>query len=199
MLDRVPEITHVLPCLADPSKIRFHAKPCADLREVLPYLNVVLPGAIYNHAALALTFQKEGRIICLHPHLVTGAKADDVDDARALLAWLQDLINDTWARRDEIEPSYQRRERLTPLAIYKLLPGTNCGRCGVPTCLAFAVALSAERQSLLRCPPLFEAAFADKRRLLIQMLTDAGYEVPSAFRPSGDEDRPENDGPAQRD
>jgi ArsR family metal-binding transcriptional regulator len=52
------EITHVLPCWADPSKIRFHAEPSADLREALPYLNAVLPRAIYNHAALALTFSK---------------------------------------------------------------------------------------------------------------------------------------------
>ena len=175
------EITHVLPCLAEPSKIRFHAQPSADLRDVLPYLNAVLAGAIYNHAALALTFTKEHRIICLHPHLITCAKADDLDDARAVLVWLTNLINDTWARRAEITPSYERRERLTPLGIYKLLPRTNCGRCGFPTCLAFAAEVSAERRSIIQCGPLLSADWVHNRRLLCQMLADAGYEVPSPF------------------
>jgi len=184
MLVESIEITHVLPCLADPAKIRFHAEPLADLSGVLPYLNAVLPGAIYNHAALALTLTKEHRIICLHPRLITCAKADDLDDARSVLGWLTELINETWARRGEITPSYERRERLTALAIYKLLPRTNCGRCGVPTCLAFAVKLAAEETSVMRCPPLLDSPYADKRSLLLGMLRDAGYEVPSIFTPA---------------
>jgi len=184
MLVESIEITHVLPCLADPAKIRFHAEPGTDLRETLPYLNAVLPGAIYNHAALALTFIKEHRIICLHPRLITCAKADDLEDARSVLGWLTNLINDTWARRAEIAPFYERRERLTALAIYKLLPRTNCGRCGVPTCLAFAVELAAEETSVMHCPPLLDSPYADRRSLLLGMLRDAGYEVPSIFTPA---------------
>ena len=181
MLVETIEITHVLPCLADHTKIRFHAVPSTDLREALPYLNAVLPRATYNHAALTLTFTREHRIICVSPHLITGAKADNLQDAVALLDWLKDLVNDTWARRDEIAPNYERRERLTALAVYKLLPGTNCHRCGLPTCLAFAVELAAERRNVMQCPPLFEAPLAPKRRLLVELLTGAGYEVPSAF------------------
>ncbi len=52
------EITHVLPCLADSSKIRFHALASADLTEVLPYLNAVMQGAVYNHTAPALTYTR---------------------------------------------------------------------------------------------------------------------------------------------
>jgi ArsR family metal-binding transcriptional regulator len=192
MLVESIEITHVLPCLADPAKIRFQAEPGTDLREILPYLNAVLPGAIYHHAARALTFTKEHRLICLHPRLITCAKANDLEDARSVLGWLTELINDTWARRGEIEPCYQRRERLTALAIYKLLPRTNCGRCSAPTCLAFAVELASEKRSLLQCAPLFGAPFAEKRRLLATMLADAGYEVPSVFR-SPQEEGPSSD------
>jgi ArsR family metal-binding transcriptional regulator len=194
MLVESIEITHVLPCLADPAKIRFHAETSADLREVLPYLNAVLPGTIYNHAALALTFAKEHRIICLHPRLITCAKADDLEDAQRVLGWLTELINETWARRAGITPSYERRERLTALAIYKLLPRTNCGRCGAPTCLAFAVELASEKRSIIQCAPLFDAPFAEKRRLLATMLADAGYEVPSVFRSPDEGDRPQTPG-----
>lgn len=176
------EIEHVLPCLADPSKIRFHARPSGDLAEMLPYLNAVLPGAIYNHAVPALTFLREHRIICLHPRLITGAKIDDVQDARAVLDWLRDVVNDTYGRRAEIEPSYERRERLTALAVFKLLPRTNCRRCDVPTCLAFAVELAAEKRNVMQCATIFEAPYAERRRLLLELLSDAGYEVPGAFR-----------------
>ena len=41
---------------------------------------------------------------------------------------------------------------LTGLAIFKELPKKNCGECGVPTCLAFAMALAAGKASLESCP-----------------------------------------------
>ncbi len=43
---------------------------------------------------------------------------------------------------------------LTPLEIVKLLPKTNCGECGEPSCLAFAVALLAGKKSPQACPYL---------------------------------------------
>ncbi len=41
---------------------------------------------------------------------------------------------------------------LTGLEIYKLLPKTNCGDCGVPTCLAFAMKLTQKSVELAECP-----------------------------------------------
>ncbi|MBI4834833.1 MAG: acetyl-CoA decarbonylase/synthase complex subunit gamma [Planctomycetes bacterium] len=41
---------------------------------------------------------------------------------------------------------------LTGLDIYKMLPKTNCGKCGVPTCLAFAMSLASKKASLDKCP-----------------------------------------------
>lgn len=49
---------------------------------------------------------------------------------------------------------------LTGLEIYKLLPKTNCGECGVPTCLAFAMALAAGKTELDRCPYVSEESRA---------------------------------------
>lgn len=47
---------------------------------------------------------------------------------------------------------------LTGIQIYKLLPKTNCGECGVPTCLAFAMALAAGKAELSACPYVSEEA-----------------------------------------
>ena len=41
---------------------------------------------------------------------------------------------------------------LTGIQIFKLLPKTNCGECGVPTCLAFAMNLAAGKAELDSCP-----------------------------------------------
>jgi acetyl-CoA decarbonylase/synthase complex subunit gamma len=47
---------------------------------------------------------------------------------------------------------------LTGIQIYKLLPKTNCGECGVPTCLAFAMNLAAGKAELDACPYVSEEA-----------------------------------------
>jgi acetyl-CoA decarbonylase/synthase complex subunit gamma len=41
---------------------------------------------------------------------------------------------------------------LTGLDIFKLLPKTNCKKCGMPTCLAFAMQLAQKRAKLDSCP-----------------------------------------------
>jgi acetyl-CoA decarbonylase/synthase complex subunit gamma len=49
---------------------------------------------------------------------------------------------------------------LTGIQIFKLLPKTNCGECGVPTCLAFAMNLAAGKAELTACPHVSEEAKA---------------------------------------
>lgn len=38
------------------------------------------------------------------------------------------------------------------IAIYKKLPGTNCGQCGLPTCMAFALKVKKSQTCLSECP-----------------------------------------------
>jgi len=47
---------------------------------------------------------------------------------------------------------------LTGIEIFKLLPKTNCGECGVPTCLAFAMNLAAGKAELSACPYVSDEA-----------------------------------------
>ena len=47
---------------------------------------------------------------------------------------------------------------LTGLDIYKLLPKGNCKKCGMPTCLAFAMQLAQKRTELEKCPEVSEEA-----------------------------------------
>ena len=47
---------------------------------------------------------------------------------------------------------------LTGLEIFKLLPKGNCKKCGMPTCLAFAMQLAQKRAKLDDCPEISEEA-----------------------------------------
>lgn len=49
---------------------------------------------------------------------------------------------------------------LTGIQIFKLLPKTNCGECGVPTCLAFAMSLAAGKAELSSCTHVTKEAQA---------------------------------------
>jgi acetyl-CoA decarbonylase/synthase complex subunit gamma len=47
---------------------------------------------------------------------------------------------------------------LTGIQIFKSLPKTNCGECGVPTCLAFAMNLASGKAELDSCPYVSDEA-----------------------------------------
>lgn len=49
---------------------------------------------------------------------------------------------------------------LSGLDIYKLLPKTNCRKCGFPTCLAFAMQLAKKAVDLSKCPEITKEARA---------------------------------------
>lgn len=166
-------ITHVLDCLADPSKIRVMAEFSDNVREALPYLAALLPKAGYNHAAGILTLAREGRLITVYPHMATIAKALDEEDAAATLAWLQSMINQAYGRRGELTPCLERRCSPRLLDVYQLLPRTNCKRCGYATCLAMATHLTNGEAHLADCPGLSEPDLARNRAILAEWLGEA--------------------------
>jgi len=94
---------------------------------------------------------------------------------------LKDLINETYEKRDQVEPNYSMAAELKALDIFKLLPGTNCKRCGEPSCLAFAVKLVGRDIEITKCDPLFSEKYQEKRNVLLDLLHAAGFEVPSQF------------------
>ena len=69
---------------------------------------------------------------------------------------------------------------LKALDIFKLLPGTNCRKCGEPTCLAFAVKLVGRDIEIMKCNPLFSEKYQDKQKVLLELLHAAGHEIPGS-------------------
>jgi ArsR family metal-binding transcriptional regulator len=161
------------PC--DPGTERYAARArlIVDISEVLPYLNATLRGAMYLPEASALTWKKGGHNIAFHAYEIASSNAEDREDAQKELKGLIDLVNRTWERRAEITPDTTTRQRPTPMAIYKLLPNTNCKQCGESTCYSFALKLAVSQKKLADCPPLFEPQYAEKLFALQEFVIDA--------------------------
>ncbi len=172
------KITRILPCLADPEKIRVIAEISDEIHEVFPYLNATLKGCIYNHPALTLTIKKDGKLFTLHAHHITLAKIEDEKEAEEILGWLKNLINETYDKRDQIEPNFSKGAELKALDIFKLLPGTNCKKCEEPSCLAFAVKLVDQEIEITKCIPLFSEEYQEKEKVLFELLHAAGFKIP---------------------
>ena len=150
------------PC--DPGSARLVAKAhlAAGIGPVLPYLNAILAGATYFPEAESLTWQDGGHAIAFHAHEIAVGDVDDRDDARRVIDGIVDLVNRTWERRKRIVPSVATRHRPTPMAVYRLLPGTNCTECRLAGCWQFALRLVTGAAHVGECPGLAAPEFASR-------------------------------------
>lgn len=166
-----PEI--VLPaCDYDRQTVNVIGHLGEDISPVFPFLNATQPGALFQAQGQILRFRFEGYQITLQPCQVAVGGLADGDEAVEVLARLQRLINDTWERRAEITPSTLERKRLNPLALYKLLPATNCRACGEPSCMVFANKLVTGQVEIERCLPLCQDEPYRERRQRMQALLE---------------------------
>lgn len=120
-------------------------------------------------------------MITLHSRYITMTLIEDEKEAYEILNWLKDLLNETYQKRDQIEPNYSSGDSLKPSDIQKLLPGINCKECGMRSCLAFAFKLVDQKTEIEKCRPLFTDPFKEKRKILLDTLKDAGLKIPTEF------------------
>jgi ArsR family metal-binding transcriptional regulator len=103
------------------------------------------------------------RLVNLSSHRIAVSRCREMVDAWRTLESLRRRVLDVWARREAIEPRTERRVQVTALEVYQRTPQINCGACGEPTCMAFAVRLVAGEQRPRRCTPAFEGAYQHLR------------------------------------
>lgn len=163
------------PCDASAHFVNTVAELGQDISKVMPYLNATIEKARYLPEANILRFGWEGCAVTLRPREIAITKLGSKDEAPEALEEIKDLINSTWERREEIEPSYKRGDEIKFIEVFKLLPGTNCRECGQPTCLAFATKLAKDEVELDACSPLLLEEHAEKRAKLVDMLEASGY------------------------
>jgi ArsR family metal-binding transcriptional regulator len=160
------------PCEPGAERFSAIARLAVDIGAVLPYLNATLKGAVYSPEAGALTWVRGGRRVAYSAYQIAVSNVEDREEAIRVLESEIERVNQTWEQRDDITPSVHVRKRPTPLAIYKLLPGTNCKRCGEPTCYVFATKLAAGQSQLDSCPVLAEPVNANQQAALQELVGD---------------------------
>jgi ArsR family metal-binding transcriptional regulator len=147
------EITRVA-CRPEARTLHCIARLNEDIAAVIPYLNAVLGGYTYIKEPPSVTFRSQGKLITVHAdHIAINANRDE-EEAEKILQWLQREINEAWEKRDRITPSYEAAPRPQIFEILRLLPKSNCGKCGQPTCIVFASQAMEGGKTADDCPEL---------------------------------------------
>ena len=141
-----------------------------DIREVLPYLNATLSRGIYKPGRPSLAWHKDGHNITFWSDRIAADGLESREQVKEVIDSLVALVNGTWERREEIEPDDTTHERRQPLELYRLLPMTNCKRCGEETCFAFALKLAAGQLDPKDCRPMYEEGAHAGRRTRLEAL-----------------------------
>jgi ArsR family metal-binding transcriptional regulator len=153
--------------------LRGLARLDADITDLLPYLNTVLRGHLYMREPPSLTIKYRAKLITFHPREIAINILKDEAEAEEIMAWLQEIINDTWERQGTIIPCFEVPAKPRIMEILKLLPRTNCRACGQPTCLVFATRVSAAEAHPEACPALSPEGLAGLQEYLKQFQESA--------------------------
>ena len=167
------EITKVRRNLCNSEWITVAAELNDDISEVFPYLNAVVKNAVYTPEAQNLNFKMDAGAISLMPREMIVGQVICEEDAIKVLHYVKEMINDTWEKQASITPVYERKEEIKAKDILDFLPKTNCRDCGLPTCFAFAMALTKGQKRLTDCFALSKPEFAQDEEALARLLQSA--------------------------
>jgi len=124
-----------------------------DITGLLPYVKGALSQSKYFPHGPFLKLMFKGHLVTIDRDCVALAKFPDNESARECAQELLDLLDDIEKRKDSIAPDTTPFNPPAVMDIFKLLPRkAGCGKCGYPTCMAFAAALSREEAEPERCP-----------------------------------------------
>ncbi|HMK43454.1 MAG TPA: (Fe-S)-binding protein [Dissulfurispiraceae bacterium] len=127
-----------------------------DISEALPYVNAVLGGDTFIKEPPSVTFKLYGKLITVHGRKIAVNALRDEAEADHILDWFKEQINEAWEKRADIVPKYDGRKVPHIMEIYKMLPKSNCKKCGQPTCMMFASIATQGVKKSADCPELTE-------------------------------------------
>jgi ArsR family metal-binding transcriptional regulator len=125
-----------------------------DVSDLFPFINATAENASYHEKPHCIQFALNGRRIALYPDEVHIAMFENRHQALEFFETFSEFLNTIEAKKDSIEPNYRKYKPVPVFDIFKLLPRTNCKKCGYLTCMAFAAALSKKEADLDQCPDL---------------------------------------------
>ena len=168
------KFSHADCCRNEGQALRCSARLAQNVGEALPYLNAVLGGYTYIKKPPSLTFHySQGKLITVDADSIAINCVKNPTEAKEILAWLQREINTAWEKRGEIMPKYTAAPWPKPADILRLLPKTDCGQCGLQTCIAFASMAAGGDKGAEGCPALPASARKELAASLSRFRFDA--------------------------
>jgi len=144
-------------------------KTDADLGPIMPYVNAEVKNAFYDPKVPTIVWREGAHKYALRENVVSINNLKDRAHAERTAEKVVKRLNDIWERREEIEPDHTTRVPPKLLDILRHLPRTNCGKCGVPSCMAFAAQLVEGERCVEDCPPLLEAGMEERLEKLREL------------------------------
>jgi ArsR family metal-binding transcriptional regulator len=159
-------------CDTEATGVHCFAHLSDDISAVLPFLNSVLGAFVYISNPPSLMLKNYGKLITLEARKIAVNALKDEEEAEKIIAWLQREINETWEKREAIDPSTESERRPVLLDVLKLLPRTNCQECGEKTCMVFATRVIEGSFDQEDCPSINP----EKREILKTYLSQFRFE-----------------------
>ncbi len=151
------EIKKISACTADSMRIKFIAQADKPLGDILPILYLYIPNANYSEKLGCLTYTYQMHLITIFSTgKISMTYVKDENEAEQLMKEVKNLINRAiiyfrnYGKPDE--KLLNIKKQINPIQIYKILPKTNCKKCGEESCYAFSVKLFSGKKNLRDCP-----------------------------------------------
>ena len=123
------------------------------MRRLFPYINGTVRHARYHQRPLHVRFQYQKVMCTLYPREAMAAPFKDRNHITDFIEDLISFLNGLHDRIHELEPNHEiHRDPVSIVDVLKILPRTNCKKCGHATCMAFAVALRQGKALPENCP-----------------------------------------------
>lgn len=134
-----------------------------DISPLFPFINTAIENARWFTKPDYIQFTRKEVQCTLYPDEAIVMPFSSKGQALLYINDLVIFLNDLYDHKDTVTPDYKKMARpVSAIDIYKLLPGTNCKKCGFITCMAFAAALSRHAAAPHQCPdfsqPLYQSA-----------------------------------------
>lgn len=124
----------------------------SDVSHLFPYINAEIKDSLYFDNPHHIRFRWEEGGCGLYSDYATAGWFEGRDLAVDYIWKIIDFLNLLDENKGSIKPDHRKFKHIPVLEIFKILPRTNCGKCGYPTCMAFAAAVSSRNASPEKCP-----------------------------------------------
>ncbi len=171
------ELTTFEPDLTDSLKIWAKVTFSKDIGSLVPLLPTLIRGGAFKPGVSLFTFDEEQRLISISESSFIFSRLKDLFDFWIILRCALDLVMTAWYKKDELPPCPPRRHGIGPLELYKRLPGDNCGSCGLPNCMEFAVKLYKGQAHYTDCQALYVPSLKAHLKSLLWVMTVMGLDI----------------------